>query len=110
MKTDSLMLSSLDQRAALQALTLTPDTGGGYAGTWQTFAVVWVAIAPVGAEDVASADAVQSRARHRLTLRRRPDVTAGQRVAAGDRLFQIHGVLDEGPRARFMTLVCEELP
>ena len=48
--------------------------------------------------------------RHRLTLRRRDDVAAGQRAQVGTRLFRIHTVIDEGPEAPLMTLLCEELP
>jgi len=105
-----IMFSSLDQRAALQAKTLQPDGGGGYAESWQTFATVWVSVAPLGAGDVFGPDALESRARHRVTLRRRDDVAAGQRVGLGARTFKVHAVLDEGPRAPLMTLLCEELP
>ena len=104
------MLNQLDQRAALQADTLTPDGGGGYTESWQTFALVWVKVAPAGATDTVSSDALQSRARHRITLRRRSDVAPGQRIAVGARCFKVHAVLDEGPRESLITLLCEELP
>ncbi len=104
------MLSTLDQRAALQAKTLTPDGGGGFSESWETFAVVWVKVAPASAADSFGPDALESRARHKVTLRRRTDVAAGQRLAVGSRTFKVHGILDEGPRAPFITLLCEELP
>ena len=90
------MLHQLSQRAALQAMTLTPDGGGGYSEGWQTFASVWVKVAPAGAADAVSADTLASRARHRAVI--------------GDRTFKIHAVLDEGKRAVLITLLCEELP
>jgi SPP1 family predicted phage head-tail adaptor len=104
------MLSTLDRRASLQARTLTPDGGGGFTERWETFAVVWVKIAPASAADTFGPDALEARARHRVTLRRRSDLAAGQRLAVDARTFKIHGVLDEGPRAAFVTLLCEELP
>jgi len=104
------MLSTLDQRAALQVNTLTPDGGGGFTETWETVAMVWVKIAPASAADTFGPDALESRARHRVTLRRRTDIAAGQRLAVAARTFKIHGLLDEGPRAPFITLLCEELP
>ena len=104
------MLNSLDQRASLEARTLTPDGGGGYSESWQTFAQVWVKVAPAGAADTLSADALQSRARHRISLRRRTDLAAGQRLVIGARTFRIHAVLDEGPRVCLITVLCEELP
>ena len=104
------MIGGLDQRASLQAKVLTPDGGGGYAESWQTFASVWVKVAPVGASDTFGPDALESRVRHRLTLRRRSDIAAGQRVLVGARSFKVHALLDDGPRASTVTLLCEELP
>jgi SPP1 family predicted phage head-tail adaptor len=104
------MIGALDQRATLQAKILTPDGGGGYAESWQTFASMWVSVSPIGASDTLGADVLQSRVRHRLVLRRRSDLAAGQRVLIGARTFKVHAVLDEGPRASVVTLLCEELP
>lgn len=104
------MIGSLDQRALLQAPTLTSDGGGGYSEAWETFATVWVSLKPVSGGDVFGPDAVESRIRHRVTLRRRTDVFAGQQIAIGTRTLRIHAVLDEGPRASLYTLLCEELP
>ncbi len=104
------MIGDLDQRASLQARVLTPDGGGGYAESWQIFASVWVSVSPVGASDAFGPDALESRVRHRLALRQRTDVAAGQRVVVGARSFRVHALLDEGARAETMTLLCEELP
>ncbi|MDE2182886.1 MAG: head-tail adaptor protein [Alphaproteobacteria bacterium] len=104
------MLGSLDQRAALEALTLTPDCGGGYSDAWQTFAVVWVSLHPVAANDAFGPDTAESRARYRILLRRRADVAPGQRVVIGARCFAVRAILDEGPRAPLMTLLCEDVP
>lgn len=104
------MLSSLNQRAALQANVLTPDGGGGYSAMWQTFALVWVKLTPAGAGDSFGPDARESRARYRITLRRRWDLAVGQRLAIEARSFAVHGLIDEGPQEPFVTLLCEELP
>ena len=104
------MIGGLDQRASLQAKVLTPDGGGGYAESWQTFATVWVSVSPVGAGDTFGPDALESRVRHRLALRRRSDVAAGQRILIGARTFRVHALIDEGARAETVTLLCEELP
>jgi SPP1 family predicted phage head-tail adaptor len=103
------MLSTLTQRASLLARVLTPDGGGGFSETWQAFADAWIALAPRDATDTVGADRLESRVRHRITLRRRNDLAAGQRVAVGPRLFRVHAVLDEGPRAAASILLCEEL-
>lgn len=104
------MLSTLTQRASLLARTLTPDGGGGFAESWDAFASVWIALEPRDATDIPGADHLESRVRHRITLRRRSDLAAGQRVSVGPRTFRVHAVLDAGPRAAGVTLLCEELP
>jgi SPP1 family predicted phage head-tail adaptor len=104
------MFEKLDQRVMLQADTLTPDGGGGYLESWQSFATVWARLEALGAADGFDADKLESRARHKLILRRRSDLAAGQRAVIGSRRFKLHAVLDEGPRAAFVTLLCEELP
>jgi SPP1 family predicted phage head-tail adaptor len=104
------VIGELDQRASLQAKVLTPDGGGGYAESWQTFASVWISVSPMSANDTFGPDVLESRVRHRLALRRRTDLAAGQRVLVGARTFKVHALLDEGARAETMTLLCEELP
>ena len=104
------MLSMLNQRATLYARTLTADGGGGFTESWDALAQVWIALTPLVAGDTVGADHLESRVRHRIVLRRRGDLVAGQRLIVGARSFRVHGVLDEGPRAQFVTLQCEELP
>lgn len=104
------MIGALDQRATLLARTLTPDGAGGFSDGWTAFAAVWIALTPVSTTNAVNADHLESRVRHRITLRRRNDLAAGQRAIVGARTFRVHGVLDEGPRAQYVTLQCEELP
>ncbi len=104
------MLNTLTQRARLLARTLTPDGGGGFSESWTAFATVWIALAPVSATDEPNADHLESRVRHRARCAARADLAAGQRVAVDQRTFRVHAVLDDGPRAAYVTLQCEELP
>lgn len=104
------MIGELNQRAEIEARTLTPDGGGGYSESWDVIANVWVSIAPSSGGDVFGPDQTESRVRHKITLRRLNNIAAGQRVIVGTRSFRIHAVLDEGPNATLMTLLCEELP
>jgi len=103
-------IGSLNQRALLLANTLTPDGGGGFSDNWESFAFVWVAVEPLGGSDAFGPDRLEARVRHKITLRRRPGIAAGQRAQIGERLFRIHTVLDEGPQNALMILLCEELP
>jgi len=104
------MIALLNQRATLFARTLAPDGAGGFDESWSSFAHVWIALAPVSATDTLNAGHLESRVRHKITLRWRSDLAAGQRVQVGARIFRVHAVLDEGPRAPFIILQCEELP
>lgn len=104
------MIGELTQHATLQAKTLTPDGGGGYDESWETFGMAWIALAPISGGDVFGPDTVESRIRHRITLRRRSDLAAGQRALVGSRKFKIHAVLDDGPQSKTVTLMCEEMP
>jgi SPP1 family predicted phage head-tail adaptor len=104
------MIGNLNQRANILAPTQTPDGGGGYSESWNVIATVWCKVEPQSGDDVFGPDATESRVRHRVTIRRLAAVAAGQRLAIGPRLLRIHDVLDEGPQAPLMTLLCEELP
>jgi SPP1 family predicted phage head-tail adaptor len=105
-----MTIGTLNQRAQLLANTLTPDGGGGFTSDWEVFATVWIALTAVGGSDVYGPDALEARVRHKIMLRRRSDVAAGMRASVGARTFRIHTVIDEGPGAALMTLLCEELP
>ena len=104
------MIGKLNQRAMLLANTLTPDGGGGFSDNWESFASIWVAVEPVSGSDAFGPDRLEARVRHKITLRRRPGVVAGQRAQIGSRLFRIHTILDEGSQNALMILLCEELP
>jgi SPP1 family predicted phage head-tail adaptor len=103
------MLSKLTQRATLEAHTLVPDGAGGYSASWDAIALVWCAIEPTTGADVFGPDAIESRVRTRMVIRRRTDVSAGMRVTANGRVFRIEAVLDDGPRAQFLTLLTEQI-
>jgi SPP1 family predicted phage head-tail adaptor len=105
-----MTIGNLNQRALLLANTLMQDGGGGFTDDWEAFASVWVAVEAISGSDDASADRLESRVRHRIALRRRGDVAAGQRAQIGARIFRIHTVIDNGPQSPLMTLLCEELP
>jgi SPP1 family predicted phage head-tail adaptor len=104
------MIGALNQRATIEAKTFAPDGGGGFNDGWSTIATAWVRIEPRSGADVFGPDRNEQQVRHRLTLRRNADIAAGQRVNVGARWFTIESVLDEGPQARTMTLLCEEIP
>ena len=104
------MIGQLNQRASVLAQTLTPDGAGGYSAAWIIVATVWAKIAPLSGSDAVRADRLESRARHKITVRRANIYSAGQRLQVGARLFALHGLLDDGAPDPLLTLLCEELP
>jgi SPP1 family predicted phage head-tail adaptor len=102
------VIGAMDIRAVLQNQVRTGDGGGGFSESWSNLATVWIALEVVGAQDVFGPDRQESRTRYRVRLRRRGDVAAGMRLTTAARILRIYGVLDEGPRAQAMTLLCED--
>jgi SPP1 family predicted phage head-tail adaptor len=95
-------------RAQLQAKVLTPDGGGGFAEDWETYAYVWAALEPETGTETVQAGRTETRSTHRLTIRRRGDVSANHRVLLDRRVLAIHALVDPGPQSLWMTLLCEE--
>ncbi len=104
------MIGALNQRATILAKTAVSDGGGGFEDGWSAIATAWVRIEPRSGTQVFGPDRNEQQVRHRLTLRRNEDIVAGQRVNVGARWFTIESVLDEGPNAQTMTLLCEGIP
>ena len=96
-------------RGVLEAATLAADGSGGHIAAWQPVADVWVAIEPVSAAERVRADRLQHGISHRLAMRYRAGVTAGQRIRARGRTFRIHGAVNWRERDRFLLLDCEEV-
>ena len=101
------MIGELDQRVSLQAASRIGDGGGGASLTWTEFASVWASVAPGGGSDDLGPDRNETITNYRVTLRRRTDVVAGQRVVTATLTLTIRNVLDDGPRAATMILLCE---
>jgi SPP1 family predicted phage head-tail adaptor len=101
------MIGELDQRVSLQAQSRAGDGGGGASVTWTEFASVWANVASGTGTDEMGPDRLESVTDYRVTLRRRSDVAAGQHVVTSMLTLVIHNILDDGPRAATMVLLCE---
>jgi SPP1 family predicted phage head-tail adaptor len=104
------MIGKLNQRAVIAARTQTSDGAGGVDGAWSEIGHIWAGIAPLTGGDTYGPDAMESRARYRLSARRNGLLASGHRLDVEGRLFLIHAILDEGSPAQLVTLLCEELP
>ena len=106
----AMAIGTLNQRATVLAQTLTADGGGGYSASWDVVATVWARLEPLSGADRYSAGRLESRARHKITVRRSNIYAAGQRLQIGTRLFALQALLDDGAPDPLLTLLCEELP
>ena len=95
-------------RCILEAKVLVADTGGGFAESWEPYALVWGELVAASGGEAVGAGRVESRVSHRVAIRRRTDVSANHRLRIGERVFAIAAVIDEGPQAFWMTLLCTE--
>jgi SPP1 family predicted phage head-tail adaptor len=95
-------------RAVLEAKVLMGDGGGGFIESWESYAVVWASLQPERGSETLEAGRSEGRVLHRVTLRRRTDVSANHRLRIGSRVLAIRAVIDKGLHESWMTLICEE--
>jgi SPP1 family predicted phage head-tail adaptor len=86
----------------------TPDGMGGVARTWNSLGEVWAAIEPVSANDMVAADRRLGRITHRVTIRRRSEITLAHRLLLGQRVFVLLAVRDADEQGRFLECLVEE--
>lgn len=101
----SALVGELRHRLTLEEAETAADGGGGSFVTWRAAGVMWAGVKPVSGSEIVSADAIQARVTHEITVRWRPDVAARKRFRWGARIFDIHAVVDTDGRGRF--LVCQ---
>lgn len=95
-------------RLALEATVATSDGQGGAAVTWEEVAELWAFVEPVSQALGERADGETGIVTHRIWLRHRDGIFAGQRFRKGARLFAIRLVQDPDETGRYLTCRCEE--
>jgi SPP1 family predicted phage head-tail adaptor len=100
--------SRLRQRLTLQQEAQAPDTAGGYTRSWQNVADLWAEITPVTGREKLFADQMQSQISHKIALRYRAGVSAGQRLVFETRAFNIRYVFNVGENNEMLELLAEE--
>ena len=82
---------------------------GEMATAWVEFARVWAAVDPLSARDLIAAQASQSQASGRITIRYRPGVLPTMRILYRGKVYNIHGVLpDIKSGLEYLTLPVSE--
>ena len=85
-----------------------PDGQGGATSGWTLTASLWARIEPVSTQVTEEASAETGRITHRIWLRFRSDVSAGQRLRKGGRIFRVKVVQDPDETGRYLVCQCEE--
>ena len=95
-------------RLDLERPQAVPDGQGGGMLAWTVAASLWARIEPVSAVIAEEASAAAGRITHRIWVRFRDDVAAGQRFRKGDRIFLVRLVRDPDETRRYLVCQCEE--
>jgi SPP1 family predicted phage head-tail adaptor len=104
-------VGALRRRLVLEGPVATPDGLGGATQAFVTLASVWARVEWLGGEERWRLGRPEQAATHRITLRWRAGLDAGQRLRDGARLFDIRSVADpDGDRRRLVCLVEEISP
>ena len=74
---------------------------------WEAYATVWAAVEPLSARDLIAAQAGQSEASGRITIRYRPGVLSTMRILHRGQIFTIIGqpLPDKASGLEYLTLV-----
>ena len=98
----------LRHRVAVERPVETPDGAGGATIAWEPVATIWARLDPVRASEKTIAAHLAAVATHKVTIRRREDVTGGMRILFRGRRFRILAVFDPDERGRYAVALTEE--
>jgi SPP1 family predicted phage head-tail adaptor len=95
-------------RIAFEKPLLDPDGMGGAALIWDPVATIAADVTPMRTDERTIGEGVEQVTRHRITIRSRDDVSAGDRFRLGVRIFAIRSVTDPAEDGRWLVCLCEE--
>ncbi len=98
----------LRQRLALEKPTPVPDGFGGAVFSWDAVATLFAEVTPIRADEGSIGEGLGDLVMHRIVIRHRADVSPGDRLALGARVFRIRGVIDPDEDGRYLVCVVEE--
>lgn len=102
-------LGARRRRFVLERPVEQPDGFGGVLRRYVSGPILWGAIAPLGSVERVRGGRADTLVTHRITLRRRADLTPSMRLSAGPRRFAIRTVADSDERGRDLVCEVEEL-
>lgn len=103
----------LTERVTFQEATLVDDSVGGFSTSWgsiDTTPTMWASVEPLTGREALHAGQLEARVTHRVTVRRRSDLTAQMRIrwdSNGNKILNIRAIEDPGPRAPYLWIQAE---
>jgi SPP1 family predicted phage head-tail adaptor len=86
----------------------TSDGAGGVTLAWSAVATVAAELTLLKAEERSVGEGLADQTLHRIAIRHRGDVEAGDRFRLGARIFRIRSVGDPAEDGRFLVCIAEE--
>lgn len=100
---------ALRHRLVLEAPVRTDADGGTAELAWNEVGEVWGRIVPATGREIAFRDGLSARLTHEITLRHADGVHPRMRLRLSERIFEIHAVIDQDERRRWLRCLCEEI-
>lgn len=89
----TIAAGKLSDRVTLQAESRTPNGQGGFDTGWTDVATIWAEVFPLSGDEAIIAQIERAVARFRVTIRKRADVTAKNRLMWKGQVLAIKAVL-----------------
>lgn len=103
-----MQAGKLNRRATIQKLGEGVDElGEPIPGVWVDVATVWADVRHNSGMETIKSDIDVSIVKASIRIRRRTDITAGMRVLADGKVYDIRAVMDDVSGRVFSDLVCE---
>lgn len=102
---------ALRHRVEIQTSAEVRDDIGGVRRVWMTVGAAWADIAPLKGSEVFSAQAIEARLSHKITLRGYTELDPRWRLVwkDQDKAYQVYSVRDVDERHRVMEVLAMEI-
>lgn len=97
-------------RIVIEQSARAADDMGQAIETWTTYATLWANVEPLRGRELFAAQAANSEATIKITMRYYSGVKAKWRVKHGTAVYEIMEMINPGMRDEAMQLLCKQLP
>lgn len=100
---------AMDRQVTIQAVTTTPDGGGGYTESVVSVATVWSKVEGLEGREQIEAMQTGMERPYRFTMRYRDDLTGANTILYDDRTFDVKSIVDTEERHRELVILADEV-